>query len=350
MASPQVPYLKRWSILTTPASLLSVLKLQRELSVAPTHIRGLARSDIIHATNRFWHLDSLFAGDCPPRLRAAYTKSPEKSCDVAHISAPASTVISPLPSTTTTALISVLRPCRYFHPLSCTYFLNCLAHFLTMPPPKSSRTAADDHKTDTTGGPKEKGSGPTAAKMRRGASQSSASQLREAHAANTPTSAPLQSASETQAPTVSCLSKLATLRLASSTRAIAPRRAARPCPRPMLTCVCAVQINWSSFERDALHTYRREHQLNTPASFASKYHQLLLSRSGSIGLYSPTMTRKQQTRRQSKDNLAKAVRKHFNGLGIQENDVVVDFIYKIRNEKMARAGGPNRQPGIISEH
>ncbi|KAK9435300.1 uncharacterized protein G6M90_00g022420 [Metarhizium brunneum] len=179
-----------------------------------------------------------------------------------------------------------------------------------MPPPKSSRTAADDHKTDTTGGPKEKGSGPASAKMRRGASQSSASQLREAHAANTPTSAPLQSASEAQAPT----------------------------------------INWSSFERDALHTYRREHQLNTPASFASKYHQLLLSRSGSIGLYSPTMTRKQQTRRQSKDNLAKAVRKHFNGLGIQENDVVVDFIYKIRNEKMARAGGPNRQPGIISEH
>ncbi|KHN94189.1 uncharacterized protein MAM_07926 [Metarhizium album ARSEF 1941] len=172
-----------------------------------------------------------------------------------------------------------------------------------MPPPKS-RNATDDHKTDTAGGSKEKGSGPASAKMRRAASQPSASQLREA------ANAPLQNAAEPQAPT----------------------------------------INWSSFERDALHTYRREHQLNTPASFASRYHQLLLSRPGSIGHYSPTMIRKHQTRRQSKESLAKVVRKHFNGLGIQENDVVVDFIYKIRNEKMAKAGGPNRQPGIISDH
>ncbi|TWU76637.1 hypothetical protein ED733_008286 [Metarhizium rileyi] len=177
-----------------------------------------------------------------------------------------------------------------------------------MPPPKSSRNAGDDQKADTAGGPKEKASGPTSAKMRRGASQTSASQLREA--ANAPTSAPLQTATESQAPT----------------------------------------INWSSFEREALHTYRRQHKLNTPTSFASKYHQVLLSRPGSIGHYSPTMIRKQTTRRQSKDSLAKAVRKHFNGLGIQENDVVVDFIYKIRTEKVSRAGGPIRQPGIISDH
>ena len=38
-----------------------------------------------------------------------------------------------------------------------------------------------------------------------------------------------------------------------------------------------------------------------------------------------------------------AVRKHFNGRGIQENDVVVDFLYKLRSEKAAKASGPNKE-------
>ncbi|KAK2608956.1 hypothetical protein QQS21_002532 [Conoideocrella luteorostrata] len=179
-----------------------------------------------------------------------------------------------------------------------------------MAPPKSSRVAGDDHKADSTSSSKEKGSGGhlTSAKMRRGASQTSASQLREAAAA--PTSAPSQSATEPQAPT----------------------------------------INWSLFEREALHSYRREHQLATPAAFVSKFHRTVMSNPGSIGQHSPTMQRKQQSRRQSKDGLAKAVRKHFNGIGIQENDVIVDFIYKVRSQKSSRGGGPNRQQGIISDH
>ena len=61
------------------------------------------------------------------------------------------------------------------------------------------------------------------------------------------------------------------------------------------------------------------------------------------------MVRKLQARRQTKDTLAKTVRKHFNGLGIQENDVIVDFIYKVRSEREAKAGGPTRRGGIISE-
>lgn len=44
------------------------------------------------------------------------------------------------------------------------------------------------------------------------------------------------------------------------------------------------------------------------------------------------MVRRRQARRQSKNHLALAVRKHFNGVGIQENDVIVDFIHKIRHE------------------
>ncbi|KAG6014444.1 hypothetical protein E4U43_006532 [Claviceps pusilla] len=175
--------------------------------------------------------------------------------------------------------------------------------------PSKSRAAGDDHKADTAAGSKEKNNEgkPAPAKMRRGASQNSASQIRESSAI-APTSAPSRNAAESHAPS----------------------------------------INWSSFEREFLHSYRREHQLSAPASYVSTFHHTVLSRPGSIGQYSPTMIQKLQVQRQSKDCLAKAVRKHFNGLGIQENDVIVDFIFKIRSQKMARGGGPNRQKGIVS--
>ena len=46
---------------------------------------------------------------------------------------------------------------------------------------------------------------------------------------------------------------------------------------------------------------------------------------------SPTMVgRRKEERKQSKDQLANAVRKHFNSMGIVENEVVVDFLYKVR--------------------
>jgi hypothetical protein len=45
------------------------------------------------------------------------------------------------------------------------------------------------------------------------------------------------------------------------------------------------------------------------------------------------MARKREKRRQSKEQLAMAVRKHFNSLGVQENDVIVDFIHAIRHNK-----------------
>ena len=111
----------------------------------------------------------------------------------------------------------------------------------------------------------------------------------------------------------------------------------------------SLQIDWASFEREALHSYRREYHLSTATSFVSKFHQWVLSRPGSIGQYSPTMIRKQQAQRQSKNGLATAVRKHFNNLGIQENDVIVDFIFKVRSEKDARAEGPNRHSGIFTD-
>lgn len=69
--------------------------------------------------------------------------------------------------------------------------------------------------------------------------------------------------------------------------------------------------------------------MNTATAFASSYNQIILSRSA-IGRLSPTMARRKDERRQNKDQLATAVRKHFNGLGIQENDVIVEFLYKVK--------------------
>lgn len=44
------------------------------------------------------------------------------------------------------------------------------------------------------------------------------------------------------------------------------------------------------------------------------------------------MARKLDLRRQSKEQLATTARKHFNSIGIQENDVIVDFLHKVRNK------------------
>ncbi|KAM0465626.1 hypothetical protein ACHAPV_001679 [Trichoderma viride] len=167
-----------------------------------------------------------------------------------------------------------------------------------MAPTKNSRKDHDDHKADTPAGGKN-GHGST--KMRRGAShQSHAALNRELHAALT--LAPVQVPIE-----------------------------------PLLP-----SLPWASFERRSLHAYLREHELTTPSSYTSSFHNWVLSRPGGLGLYSPTMVRKQQIKRQSKDQLALAVRKHFNGLGVQENDVIVDFIYKVRNHQGVKDQSPTK--------
>jgi histone deacetylase complex subunit SAP30 len=89
------------------------------------------------------------------------------------------------------------------------------------------------------------------------------------------------------------------------------------------------QIQWSKFEDTVLHGYRYEYRMSTPAAFNKPYNQLVLSQSP-MGRMSPTMARQKQQRRQGKDQLATSIRKHFNGMGIVENEVVVDFLYKVR--------------------
>ncbi|SPQ23759.1 8bb31583-e121-4c36-aee7-c0847bbc16dd [Thermothielavioides terrestris] len=94
---------------------------------------------------------------------------------------------------------------------------------------------------------------------------------------------------------------------------------------------------WPAFERDVLHAYRRAYRLKTPTAFVSDHHAWVLTQPGSIGLYSPTIARHKQLRRQTKDQLTNVVRKHFNGLGVQENDVIVDFLHKVRSEGISKA-------------
>ncbi|KAM0235853.1 hypothetical protein ACHAP5_009590 [Fusarium lateritium] len=184
-----------------------------------------------------------------------------------------------------------------------------------MPPAKSSRNH-DDSKSD---GPnsKEKGAnGHPSTKMRRNASQQNHSLLRELQ--NAAVAAAPQPPVEPSPPSVGQPPPLFyVLRRLSGLRRL-----------PQST----ESLHWASFDRDVLHAYRREHRLNTPSSFSNPYCQWILSQPSGIGLHSPTMVRRRQARRQSKDQLALAVRKHFNGMGVQENDVIVDFIYKIRHD------------------
>ncbi|KAK8128404.1 hypothetical protein PG984_009512 [Apiospora sp. TS-2023a] len=110
---------------------------------------------------------------------------------------------------------------------------------------------------------------------------------------------------------------------------------------PVTTEVAAAQpaatpaLHWPAFDREVLHEYRREHHLDTPTAFTDSYRRLVLGRPG-IGLHSPTMARKSEYRRQTKEDLAKVVRKHFNGQGIQENEIVVGFLHRVRNPAITR--------------
>ncbi|KAI9848856.1 MAG: hypothetical protein M1837_006372 [Sclerophora amabilis] len=88
-------------------------------------------------------------------------------------------------------------------------------------------------------------------------------------------------------------------------------------------------ISWPSLDTSVLHAYRYAYRLNTPSAFKSSLNHAILSQTG-VGKQSPTMARRRDRRRVSKDQLATAVRKNFNGLGIQEGEVVVDFLYKVR--------------------
>ncbi|KAF7198430.1 hypothetical protein HII31_00169 [Pseudocercospora fuligena] len=95
-----------------------------------------------------------------------------------------------------------------------------------------------------------------------------------------------------------------------------------------------VQMAWQSAPLSLLNQYRVSHNIQTPPAFSSPYRQAILTNPG-IGRQSPTMARKKERRRISKENLALAVRKNFNGAAVNEIDVVVELVYKVRNKDKA---------------
>ncbi|KAF2763227.1 hypothetical protein EJ05DRAFT_30210 [Pseudovirgaria hyperparasitica] len=89
--------------------------------------------------------------------------------------------------------------------------------------------------------------------------------------------------------------------------------------------------SWAKEDSLLLHSYRSLYRLETPSSFHNPLAHVLLSQG--IGNHSPTMARQKSKRRVSKDSLALAVRKNFNALAVNEQEVIVDFLYKTKTKE-----------------
>lgn len=105
---------------------------------------------------------------------------------------------------------------------------------------------------------------------------------------------------------------------------------------------------WNTSDLALLNTYRVSHNLTTSAAFTSPYNQALLSNPG-IGRQSPTMARKKDKRRVSKDQLATSVRKHFNGAAVSEMEVITELVYKVRNQGKSCAEHRRQRSRSLSE-
>lgn len=91
---------------------------------------------------------------------------------------------------------------------------------------------------------------------------------------------------------------------------------------------------WNDAPHELLNTYRVVHNLPTPSAFTSPLNQALLTNPG-IGRQSPSMARRKEKRRVSKEQLALAVRKHFNSAAVNEIDVVAALAYRAKNSNKA---------------
>lgn len=83
-------------------------------------------------------------------------------------------------------------------------------------------------------------------------------------------------------------------------------------------------------DRETFHAYRTAYRLSCPSSFKNRHGTAIFAYG--IGKQSPTMARQRSKRRISKEQLALQVRKTFNDRPVNENDTVVDTLYKIRNK------------------
>jgi histone deacetylase complex subunit SAP30 len=86
-------------------------------------------------------------------------------------------------------------------------------------------------------------------------------------------------------------------------------------------------MGWDDIPITVLHNYRQAYRLPVPSASSSFRHIVL---SGGIGKKTPSRAR--GGGRISRDALATAVRKNFNAQPIQENEVIVNFLYSVKNQ------------------
>lgn len=102
-------------------------------------------------------------------------------------------------------------------------------------------------------------------------------------------------------------------------------------PKVILLNTSSQQIDWSNEDTSLLQKYRYSNRLETPTAFHTQEHAAVLSVPG-IGRHSPSMVRKRANKIVSKEQLAVAVRRHFHGLPVIEQEVIGDFIYTVKNQ------------------
>lgn len=84
---------------------------------------------------------------------------------------------------------------------------------------------------------------------------------------------------------------------------------------------------WDDVPLSVLHNYRYAYRLPVPSASSSFRHIVL---SSAIGKKTPSRAR--GSGRISREALATTVRKNFNAQPIQENEVIVNFLYSIKNQ------------------
>ncbi|KAK6439400.1 hypothetical protein LTR95_004394 [Oleoguttula sp. CCFEE 5521] len=89
-------------------------------------------------------------------------------------------------------------------------------------------------------------------------------------------------------------------------------------------------MSWHTTSLPILDAYRTSHSLPNPAAFTTPLRQALLTNPG-IGRQSPTMARYRSKRRVGREVLATAVRRHFGAMAVSEGEVVVEFVYGVKN-------------------
>ncbi|KAL7274460.1 hypothetical protein RUND412_002636 [Rhizina undulata] len=84
-------------------------------------------------------------------------------------------------------------------------------------------------------------------------------------------------------------------------------------------------MGWDDIDIKTLHKYRHAYRLNVPSA-SGGFNNIVLS--SGIGKKTPSRAHM----RISRETLATAVRKNFNAQPIQENDVIVNFLYSVKNQ------------------